>query len=140
MTALACPADLETNSAALQYSLREYGKECVFSLRPRVGEVLTIPNEIAGNTTQSIHLLIVRANQRAPLLTDDYLRCCLARLIQCLMDKGSTVIHFPILDPERPAFSLVNLYYTMINLFADTEVRVVLHNRVYESILSVGLQ
>ena len=110
--ALACPADLESKSAALRYILREYGKERVFSLRPRVGEVLTIPKEITGNSTQSIHSLIVRANQRAPLLTDDYLRW-LARLIRCLLDKGSTVINFPTLDPERPAFSLVNLYHTM---------------------------
>ena len=34
---LACPADLETNSAALRYVLRECGKENVFSLRPKVG-------------------------------------------------------------------------------------------------------
>ena len=136
---MACPADLETSSAAFRYILREHGKERVFSLRPSLDEVLTIPNEITGNSTQSIHLLINRANQRAPLLTDGYLRC-LARLIRCLLDKGSTVIHFPILDPERPALSLVNLYHTMMNLFADTEVRVVLHNRVYVSILSVGLQ
>ena len=40
---LACPADLETNSAALRYVLRECGKENVFSLRPKVGEILTIP-------------------------------------------------------------------------------------------------
>ena len=58
--ALACPADLETNSAALRYILREYGKERVFALRPQVGEVLTISNEITGSSSQSIHLLIVR--------------------------------------------------------------------------------
>ena len=33
---LACPADLETNSAALRYVLRECGKENVFSLRLKV--------------------------------------------------------------------------------------------------------
>ena len=70
---LACPADLETNSAALRYVLRECGKENVFSLRPKVGEILTIPPDIKPNPNQSIHLLIIRANQRAPLLTDDYL-------------------------------------------------------------------
>ena len=43
---LACPADLETNSAALRYVLRECGKENVFSLRPKVGEILTIPPDI----------------------------------------------------------------------------------------------
>ena len=40
--ALACAADLETNSAALRYVLRECGREQVFSVRPKVGEVLTL--------------------------------------------------------------------------------------------------
>ena len=71
---LACPADLETNSAALRYLLREYGKEQVFSLRPQVGEILTIPHEIPDDPTQTIYLLVVRANQRATLIADDYLR------------------------------------------------------------------
>ena len=69
--ALACPADLETKSAALRYILRECGKERKFSLRPQVGEVLINPHEVTNHSTQSIHLLIVPANQRAPLLTDD---------------------------------------------------------------------
>ena len=137
--ALAYPADLEANSAALRYVLREHGKERIFSLRPRVGEVFTIQQEITENSTQNIHLLIVRANQRAPLLTDDFLHCMAPRLIQCLTDKGSTTVHLPILDPERPAFSLVNLYHTLMNLFAGSDIHVILHNRVYVSILSIGL-
>ena len=134
---LACPADLETNSAALRYVLRECGKENVFSLRPKVGEILTIPSDINPNPNQSIHLLIIRANQRAPLLTDDYLRC-MTHWIQRLIEKGSTRVHLPILDPERPALSLVNLYHTLTNLLEGTGVHVVLHNRVYVSILSIG--
>ena len=114
------------------------GRNVFFSTQPHVGEVLTIPPEITANSNQSIHLLIVRANQRAPLLTDDYLRC-LTRLIQHLIDKGSTMVYLPISDPERPAFSLVNLYHTVMNLFEGTDIRVVLHNRVYVSILTVGL-
>ena len=137
--ALPCPADLDTNSAALQYILRECGKDRIFSLRPSVGEVLTIPNEVTGNSTQSIYLLMVGANQRAPLSSDDYRRS-LARLIRCLLYNGSTAVHFSILDPERPASSLVNLYHTMMNLFADTEIRVILHNRVDVSIHSVRMQ
>ena len=137
--ALACPADLETNSAALRYILREYGKERIFSLRPQVGKVLTIAHEVTENSTQSIHLLIVRANQRVPPFTDDYLHC-MARLIQCLSGKGSTMVHLHILDLERPAFSQVDLDYTIMNLFAGTDVRLVLHNCVYVPILSVGLK
>ena len=135
---LVCPADLKTNSAALRYVLRECGEESVFSLRPKVGEILTIPPDINSNPNQSIHLLIVRASQRAPLLTDDYLRCMM-HLIQRLTDKGSARVHLPILDPERPAFSLVNLYHTLTSIFEGTGIHVVLHNRVYVSILSIGL-
>ena len=136
---LACPADLKTNSAALRYVLRECGIEKVFSLRPKVGEMLTIPPDVNPNPNQSVHLLIVRANQRAPLLTDDYLRC-MTHLVQRLMDKGSARVHLPILDPERPTFSLVNLYHALANMFEGTGIHVVLHSRVYVSILSIGLE
>ena len=133
---LACPADLNTNSAALRYVLRECGKESGFSLRPTI---LTIQPDINPNPSQSIHLLIIRANQRAPLLTDDYLRC-MTHLIQRLTDKRSARVRLPILDPERPAFSLVNLYHTLTNMFEGTGIHMVLHNRVYVSILSIGLE
>ena len=116
-----CPADLETGSAALRYVLRECGKERVYSLRPQVGEFLTLPPDIRASPNHNISLLIVRASQR-------------------LIDKGSTMVHLPILDPERPAFSLVNLYHTLMNLFEGSGIRVVLHNRVYVSILSIGLE
>ena len=136
---LACPADLKTNSASLRYVLRECGKESVFFLRPKVGEILTIPPDINPNPNQSIHFMIVRASKRAPLLTDDYLRC-MTHLIQRLTDKGSARVHLPILDPERPAFSLVNLYHTLTNIIEDSGIHVVLHNRVYVSMLSIGLE
>ena len=136
---LACPADLKTNSAALRYVLQECGMESVFSLRPMVGEMLTIPPDVNPNPNQSVHLLIVRANQRAPLLTDDYLRC-MTHLIQRLMDKGSARVHLPIMDPERPTSSLINLYHALANMFDGTGIHVVLHSRVYVSILSIGLE
>ena len=136
---LACPADLKTLSAALRYVLRECGKESVFSLQPKVGEILTIPPDINPNPNQSIHLLIVRASQRTPLLTDDYLHF-MTHLIQRLTDKGSARVHLLLMDPERPAFSLVNLYHTLTNKFEGSGIHVVLHNRMYVSILSIGLE
>ena len=101
--------------------------------------MLTIPPDVNPNPNQSVHLLIVRANQRAPLLTDDYLRC-MTHLVQRLMDKGSARVHVPILDPERPIFSLVNLYHALANMFEGTGIHVVLHSRVYVSTLSIGLE
>ena len=128
---LACPADLDTNSAALRYVLQACLKEQVFSLRPRVGEVLTL------TPTQPVHLLIIRANQRAPLLTDDFLQR-MGKLIQWLGDKGTPSIHFPILDPKRPVYTLANFYHLLMDLFAETIIQVVLHNRVYVSILGIS--
>ena len=97
--ALACPADLETSSAALRYVLRECGKEQVFSLRPRVGEILTLTPAITNKPTQTIHLLITRANERAPLIADDFL-LCMRQLTAWLEDGGIARVHFSILDPD----------------------------------------
>ena len=99
--ALTCPADLETSSAALRYILRECGKEQVFSLRPQVGEILTLTPTVTNKPTQTIHLLITAGNQRAPLIADDFL-LCLRKLVAWLEARGISQIHFPILDPERP--------------------------------------
>ena len=134
--ALTCPADLETSSAALRYILRECGKEQVFSLRPQVGEILTLTATITKKPTQTINLLITRANQRAPLIAD-YFLLCLRKLVAWLYDRGIPQIHFPILDPERPVYSLPNLYRVIMDLFVDTNIHLVLHNRVYVSILGI---
>ena len=134
--ALTCPADLETSSAALRYILRECGKEQVFSSRPQVGEILTLTPTITNKPTQTIHLLITRANQRAPLIADDFL-LCLRKLVAWLEDRGISQIHFPILDPERPVYSLTNLFRVMMDLFVDTNIHVVLQSRVYVSILGI---
>ena len=130
-----CPADLETSSAALRYVLRECGKKQVFSLRPRVGEILTLAPTITKKPSQTIHLLITRLNQRAPLIADDFL-LSLSKLISWLEDKEISQIpildhHFPILDHERPVYSLANLYRVTMDLLMDTNIHVVLHKRVY---------
>ena len=134
--ALTCPGDSETSSAALRYILRECGKEQAFPLRPQVREILTLNPTITNKPNQTIHLLITRANQRAPLIADDFL-LCLRKLVAWLEDRGNPQIHFPILDPERPVYSLTNLYRVIMDLFVDTNIYVVLHNRVYVSILGI---
>ena len=134
---LACPADLVTNSAALHYVLREWGKEQVFSLRRREGEALMLTPAFTRIPSQTVHLFIVRANQRVPLLADDFLRC-MEKLIQWLGDRGTPRMHFPILDPERPVYALANWYRVFMVLFAGTNLKVVLHNREYVYILAVN--
>ena len=111
----------------------------MFSLLPRVGETLTLTPTITNKPTQTIHLLITRANQRVPLIADDFL-LCLRKLIAWLEDREISQMHFPILDPARPVYSLANLYRVMTDLFVDTNIHVVLHNRVYVSILGFEIE
>ena len=136
--ALACPADLEKSTTALRYVLRECGREQVFSLRPRVGGILTLTTAITNKPTETIHPMITRANQRAPLIADDFL-LCLRKLVAWLEDRGISNVHFPILVPEKPVYSLANLYQVMTDLFAGTNIHVVLQNRVYVSILGIEI-
>ena len=58
-------------------------------------------------------------------------------MIAWLEDREISQIHFPILDPERPVYYLANLDRVMMDLFMDTNIHVVLHNRVYVSILGI---
>ena len=105
--ALAHPADLQTSSVALRYVLLECGREQDFSLRPQLATSTT------NKPSQIIQLMITRANQRAPLVTDNFL-LCLEKLIQWLGGRGVSKNNFPILDPERPVYSLSNLYQIMM--------------------------
>ena len=135
--ALACPADLKTNSTALRSVLRECDREQVFSLRPQVGKILTITLSITNKPSQTIHL-ITRANQRA-LLVASVFRLCLEKLISWLRNRGVSSVHFLILNEKRTVYSLANLHQMMMDLFAGTNVCVALHNRVYVSILGIQL-
>ena len=101
LIALAWPADLETSSAALGYVLRDCGREQVFSLRTNL-------NSLSHEQSQTTHLKVTRANQRAPLIADDFL-LCLENLNSWLEDRGVSYVHFPILDPERPC-TLLPIY------------------------------
>ena len=136
--AIACPADLETSWAALRYVLRECVRDQVFSLRQRAGKIVTLTTSITNKPSQTVHLMITRANQRAPLIANDLL-LCLKKLISWLEDRGVSHIHFPILDLERPVCSLTNLYQVITDLFADTNIYVILHKHVYVSILGIEI-
>ena len=96
--AMCCPADLNTDSAALRYILRERGIENKFQLRPKIGEVLTFPaSSFLDN--QIVHLLITRPSQRAPQITDDFF-LCLEHLKALLLSNETPDFHFPIVDPS----------------------------------------
>ena len=82
--------------------------------------------------------MTTRENQRALHVGDDFL-LCLEKLIARLEDRGVSSIHFPILDPEKPVYSMANLYQVMMDLFAGTNVNVKLHNCVYVSLLGIEI-
>ena len=120
----------------MRYILRECGVENIFQLRPKVGEVLTVPaSSFLDNLI--VHLLITRRSQRAPQIADDFF-LCLEHLKALLLSNEIPDIHFPIVDPERPLRSLDSFYHSVMDFFAGTGITVILHDRVYVSIASIG--
>ena len=125
--------------AMTRFALHECDREQVFSLRPQVGRgVVTLTHFITNKPLQTIHLMITRANQRASLIAHDFI-FCLEKLVLWLGDRGVSNVHFPILDSERPVYILANLYQIMMDLLAGTNISVILHNRVYVSILGIEI-
>ena len=80
------------------------GVERVFSLRPKVGEILTLFQAFTQNHSQTVHSMIVRANQRAPLVADYNLRC-LEKPLQHLSVSGTNLWPFPY-----PGSSTTSIY------------------------------
>ena len=134
---LCCPANLETSSAALRYVIREHGADAIFQLRPEVGNIVTLPMSLIDGHPQTIHLLITRATPRCPMLAD-ILFGCLDHLKTLLERLEAIEVHFAIVDPERPIRNLFDFYACLMDVFADTPLTVVLHDRVYVSIASVA--
>ena len=98
--AICCPADLNTNSAALRHIFREMGSGNIFQLRPKVGEILFIPASSSFIDNQIVHLLITRPSQRAPQITDNFF-LCLEHLKASLLSNETFDVHFSIVDPGR---------------------------------------
>ena len=135
--AICCPAELIFYSAALRYILLEYGSDNIFQLRPKVGEVVTIPASSSFLDNQIVHLLITRPSQRVPHITDDFLPS-LGHLKASLLSNETPDIHFRIIDPERPLRSLDNFSQSVMDVFAGTGITIILHDRVYVCIASIA--
>ena len=133
---LCCPANPETNSAALRYVIREHGADTIFQLRPEIGNILTLPTSLNDGQPQTIHLLITRATPRCPMLADT-LFVCLKHLKTLLERLRAIEVHFANIDLERPIRNLFDFYACLMDTFADTPLSVVLHDRVFVSIASV---
>ena len=113
---LCCPANLETNSAALRFIFREHNVDAMFSLRPEAGNVLTLPATEINGISQTIHLLITRSTPRCPM-TVDILLSILDYSKITLVKQDASEVHFSIIDPERPLQNLYDFYTCLMDFF-----------------------
>ena len=133
---ICCPADLLSYSAMARYVIREYGQEEIFKLRPAVGKAIHLAKSPDAPWNNDIFLLFTRASNKHPTL-HDVLHLCLTDLVQKLAQAQITRVHLPIYDPER-SINILPAWYSMLrDHFIDSDVDIVLHDRVYVSIASV---
>ena len=134
--AICCPADLFSYSAMARYIIREYGQEEIFRLRPTVGKAIHLARSLNAPWNNEMFLIFTRASNKHPIL-HDVLHLCLTDLVQKLTRAQITRIHLPIHDPER-SINLLPAWYSMLrDHFIDSNIDIVLHDRVYVSIASV---
>ena len=133
---LCCPADLLSYSATTRYVIREYGQENIFRLRPAVGTAIRLVRSPTAPWNNETFLLCTRASNKHPLL-HEVLHACLTNLILQLHRNRITRIHLPMYDPERSMNLLPAWYATLRDHFADQNIAIILHDRVYVSIASV---
>ena len=133
---ICCPADLLSYSAMARYVIREYGQEEIFKLRPAVGKAIHLAKSPDAPWNNDMFLLFTRASNKHPML-HDVLHLCLTDLVQKLAQAQITRVHLPIYDPER-TINILPAWYSMLrDHFIDSDVDIVLHDRVYVSIASV---
>ena len=136
IVAICCPADLLSYSAMARYVIREYGQEEIFRLRPAVGKAVHLTRSPSAPWNNEMFLLVTRASSKHPIL-HDVLHLCLTDLVQKLERAQITRIHLPIYDPER-SINMLPAWYSMLrDHFIDSDVDIVLHDRVYVSIALV---
>ena len=136
---LAMPADLNPKSAMAKAILREYDKEKIFRLRPRVGSVIHVDSSITDQPGVELWLLIVRSSQRQVAMIED-LHSALKELAGKFSDDHPELLHFPMLDMERGLNHLPNLYNLLDEIFYQSSVGIVLHDRAFVSIGQVQFE
>ena len=135
--AVSCSADLVSYSAVTRYVLREYGTDAIFNRRPQVGSVIHLDPSVTLVRDKHVFLLITRATNRDPLLHET-LHSCLSVLSAKLNELDLRELHVPIIDAERSHNNLNNWYQLLVDYFADTNIYVHLHDRVYVSIACIA--
>ena len=134
---ICCPADLLSYSAVARFVNREYGQEEILRLRPAVGKAIHIAKSPNAQWNNDMFLIFTRASNKHPML-HDVLHLCLIDLVQKLAQAHITQVHLPIYDPERSINILPAWYSMLIDHFIDSDIDIVLHDRVCVSIASVN--
>ena len=116
-----------------QAILREYDKERIFKLKPKVGSVIHVDANITGQPGVNLWLLIVKSSQRQVAMTED-LYSTLQELAQRFPDDRTEVLHFPMLDMERGLNHLPSLYAMLDEIFHQSNLGIVLHDRIFVTI------
>ena len=133
---ICCSVDLLSHSAMARYVIREYGQEEIFRLRPAVGNAIHLVMSPSAAWNNDMFLLFTRASNKHPMLHDK-LHQCLTDLIQKLTLAQITRVHLPVYDPER-SINILPAWYSMLrDDFIDSDINLVLHDRVYVSIASI---
>ena len=134
---ICCPADLLSYSAMARYVIQEYDQEEIFRLRPAVGKAIHLVKSPNAPWKNDMFLLFTRAFNKHPML-HDVLHLCLIDLVQKLAQAHITQVHLPIYDPER-SINILPAWYSMLrDHFIDSDIDIVLHDRVYVSFVSVN--
>ena len=133
---ICCPADLTSVSAMAVYVIREYGQEDIFRLRPAVGKAIYLTRSPTAQWNNDIMLLFTRASNKH-LMLHDVLHTCLTYLVDKLTRAQIFKVHFPNHDPERSINILPTWYFMLNDHFLESNIEIVLHDRVYVSIASI---
>ena len=132
-----CPADLMSYSAVARYVIREYGQEKIFRLRPAVGKTIHLAKSPNAPWNNDIFLSFTRDSNKHPMV-HDVLHLCLTDLVNKLLQAHITQVHFPIYHPER-SINILPAWYSMLRYhFGESNIDIVLHDRVNVSIASVN--
>ena len=132
-----CTAVLISYSAMTRYVIREYGLDEIFKLRPVVGKAMHLVKSPNAPWNNNIYLLSTRASSKHPML-HDVIHLCLTDLVQKVTQAHTIQVRFPIFKPER-SINIVPAWYSMLrDHFIESNIDIVLHDRVYVSIESVN--
>ena len=113
---------------------REYQNvEFLFRQRPGLGGMAALPPSVAQVSGKYLCFLVTRVNKRNTV-DPEHVMLALTRLRDFMIERGIVEVSMPVYDPNRGKLSPRELFAIQHVVFAETEIRVHLHNKYYLSI------